>query len=389
MSKTNRTIAIIDIGSASVGGAIVELPKTNINQKKVCPIIKYSLREPITLTDQIGFKTFIKEIFEALDKILEKIKAEKSSFDECLVFLSSPFYLSQTKIIRVKKNEPFLVTKKFVDQLLAEENHKLLQNHPRLYPDLLADTTAVLENIIMQSKLNGYETSNIHNRKTNDLILAQYLSIVSKQLADKFNELIRRRLKVKKISFCSLALGVSSIVRDIGGHRNFLILDVSGELTDLIIATDGYLAENISFPHGRNFIIRGLAERLSASKETAYSELKMYKMGQLDENRKEKIKSALDDLKKDWLIGLAKALNTAMESIILPKLAFIVGDDVLAEIFADWMADQSLLEFSLANQPIEFKLLRNKELGDYCLDQSGERIDPFFQIEGLFAEKVL
>ncbi len=392
MSKVNnQLIAIIDIGSANVGGAIAELDKNSNQNKTQCANLKYTTRHPLSITDNLTFKTFIKEIFEALDRVLIDIKKEEPTIKQVVVFLASPFCLAQTKIIDLQKDQPFVVTKNLVNELMIGEAKKFMANHKQLYVDLLDDQTIVLENALMQIKLNGYETHQPYGKKSSTVVMAQHLSIMSQILTNKLKDLITQKLKLSNIIFHSTTFATFNTLRDIIQKPNFLIIDISGELTDLLVSVDGYLSSTLTFPVGRNFLIKGLAKKLNTTTEEAYSQLKLYKQGELDSQINHKLAESLESLKGEWLAGLTEALNSVMESVLLPNIAFIMGDDILAQIFAEWMADQSLMQFSLANQPLKTSLIETKDLDDHCLNHrnSNQRFDPFFQIEALFARKVL
>src|SRR3989344_3067834 len=82
----SELVVVFDIGSSSVGGALFYTDKSGV------PKIIFSIREPI-------------------------VAEEKLDVD----ILSSPWYISQTRVVTLQKDTSFLFTSKLADDLIQKE----------------------------------------------------------------------------------------------------------------------------------------------------------------------------------------------------------------------------------------------------------------------------
>ena len=94
-SKKEKTIAIFDIGSGSVGGAIANIPLSDDG----VPIIKKIARTDIKSHKVFDFDVFIKDMVSALDTTAMSLYNKKAGAPEEIVCVfSSPPSLSQRQI---------------------------------------------------------------------------------------------------------------------------------------------------------------------------------------------------------------------------------------------------------------------------------------------------
>jgi len=115
-SRESTVIAVFDIGSASVGGALISF---HAGEK---PKIIWSARESMVFQNDLNFGRFLSSMLETLEKVL--IKMQQSEMPHPRSFLcvfSSPWYASQTRVIKMKQDKEFAVSKRVVEDLVARE----------------------------------------------------------------------------------------------------------------------------------------------------------------------------------------------------------------------------------------------------------------------------
>src|ERR1035437_8456216 len=106
--KKDKIIALFDIGSGSVGGAIVRIP---IDGKGVPTILK-SVTNEIKFHKRLKAKNFMKDMISALDLTVNALYNKKVGVpDQIVCVLASPWYLSETRVIKMKREKPFIFTK--------------------------------------------------------------------------------------------------------------------------------------------------------------------------------------------------------------------------------------------------------------------------------------
>ena len=388
--KKKKTIAIFDIGSSSIGVAIATF-STDPKKTQILPVISLAKRYQLQISEKITFKSFINIIFTAFDKSAEEISRKKIKIDKVVIFLASPFYLSKTNIIK-KSGDNILVSDTLIKSLIEAKSQSMIKNQPVLYPDLIGDESYVFENNIMQIKLNDYQTNNPYGKKVKSLSVVNYSALGSKKIATKLKEVIIRRLGRLPVDFHSFTFAAFSVWQEIisSNKRNFMLLDITGEISDVTVVTDDYLVENVSFPRGRNYLIRETAKALKTNNEEALSTLKEYATGNLDEYYKKNLETVLQPIKKEWIKSLSEAFTLIMESVLLPETVYTIGDDVTARIFALWLEEKELAHFSLVNKPLVSHFIDESKWGEYCIDQSHQKTkDSFLGIETLFCQKNL
>ena len=119
--EKGKLVLVFDIGSSSVGGALFWKEKSGI------PKIVLAFREPIALDKNIDVNQFLSLTIKSLEIVANKIYMTGMGAPKMIFcVLSSPWHVSQTRIIKLKKNMPFVFTSKLADALLQKELPLLL-----------------------------------------------------------------------------------------------------------------------------------------------------------------------------------------------------------------------------------------------------------------------
>jgi len=385
-TKNNDEIIILDIGSASVAGSRVVI---STDKKKID--FKDSVRHEANFKNRISFKVFFEEIEGALKNTLIGLKKSNNRpVGKIVCFLSSPFYLSKTKTLVYTQKSPFVVNNKLINKLMAKEAEEFLVSRKKIYPEIADDENCLIESKIMAVRLNGYSVASVDSQSAVKLEIDGYLSLSSKAVTHRLTEIINQTGLGKNVIFHSFAFAGFSTLRDIDDDDDdtFVLLDISGELSDLIFSLKGVLLENLSFPIGKNYIIRKTAEVFKTVPAEARSLIKLYSNGQANAQIEEKISQALGEIKKDWNKTFRQGLSALMEVGILPELIYLVGEDNLTNIFEGWLKEDSFKDLTFGHRGIKTILVKPNMFK--ALDRPEmEKFDPFLAIEGLFLKRVL
>ena len=123
--KKEKELALVfDIGSSSVGGAVFEVEKLGV------PEIILSVREPIILEEKINIDRFLFLTIKSLETVASRVcMAGIGKPSRIFCVLSSPWYASQTRTIKLEKNAPFLFTPKLADDLIQKEMSLFREEH--------------------------------------------------------------------------------------------------------------------------------------------------------------------------------------------------------------------------------------------------------------------
>lgn len=349
-----KYFAVLDIGSASVGGAILELDFSANNKKEPARVI-FTRRRNTNFEGPISFQRF----WEATSRAIQEISAELNAKSPARLskfhcFISSPFYLSQTKIVHYCQENDFLFSQSLMEKITLAETSSFTKDNEGSNSSILNDKFEIVENKVMSVALNGYPVINPFGKKASKAVVAQFLSGGSGQIYQRLRQIIAGQTHGLPTEIHSFSFAAFSLIRDIyGRHSNFVVIDVSGELTDVIVTSEGILKENVSFPLGVNSIVRGLAKRLGSFFDETKSTLVLFEKKQLQENASQKIGRELANLKAEWIKNLKEALATALEGSILPEHVVVMGSDALGRMFLNWVREEKLEGMSLSLQSLQ------------------------------------
>ena len=246
---------ILDIGSGSVGGALVSFSE----DKK--PKILFSVRKPIIFQNDFKFERFLLSMLKATDQVLNELsKAKLGKPKQVFCILAAPWYVSQAKTVVFEDKKAFSVTPKKVDDIISHEVDKLKENFDTHYKDLTESKAEIIEVENINMKLNGYETCLPYDKKAKKFEAYLYVSMSAGQVLQALRQKVRKELGLDNVFFNSFSLAAFDTIRDMYSQKqNFIFIDVGGEMTDVSVVRNGILVETESFTRGKKFFIRTLA----------------------------------------------------------------------------------------------------------------------------------
>src|SRR3989344_5279639 len=114
--KKDELILVLDIHSASVGGALFFAGGSQI------PRIVASLREFIPVEENVTPERIFTLLLSTLKSVLDKISNKKvGTPSRIFCVFGAPWHVSQTRIIKLSKDTPFVFTEKLADELTQKE----------------------------------------------------------------------------------------------------------------------------------------------------------------------------------------------------------------------------------------------------------------------------
>ncbi|OHA99371.1 MAG: hypothetical protein A3E59_00410 [Candidatus Zambryskibacteria bacterium RIFCSPHIGHO2_12_FULL_39_47] len=388
--KEDELSILLDIGNGSINGAIVLFTKNKI------PRFIFTGEVPFSIPLQPSAPELSAEMKILLNKILDyliKNGLSKMTFakkiEKVLVTFSSPWFALKTKHINLVQQNYFLITKDFLDDIIEKEKkvfEKLLSGE-----DSPNKSFEIVEKSIVHTKINGYEMSNSLGRKTKNFDAYLCLSVVGKSTIDIVHNAILKNshIPADMVSIHTFPVVSFIVVRDIfSANSDFIIMDITGEVTDLTLVEDNVVIKSISMPSGRNFIIRQIAKKLDLSAEIAESNLHLYAEGKLDEKTKIQIQTILLDVEKEWSIYLESAIQEFSSQKNIPSTVYLTVDSDVAPIYKDFLSlvkTDSTAEFRKNMNLIHI----NKEtLSHFYETQTEVEVNEFMAILAVFYNKL-
>lgn len=382
--KKDELVLVFDIRSSSVGGALFWLQSSGI------PKIVFSIREPIVLEKKIDIDRFLSLTAKSLDIVASKIyKSGLGAPSRIFCVLSSPWHASQTRVINLKKNAPFIFTSKLADELIKKEIGLFEEEHSAEYVPAGSSIRSIeLKNI--KTTLNGYETPKPLNQKAQELEMTIFISISPEQILKKIEETVRAHFHFKDIKFSSFTLSSFAVVRDMYiNQENFLLVDIGGEVTDISMIKKNVLRGSISFPLGLNFIIRGVASALNCSLDEAQSFISLFKDEHATGSVIKKLEPVIGRLKIEWLQKFQESLANLSNDISIPATLYIAVDKNLADFFRQTIETEQFNQYTLTESKFKVIFLGAELFHDIVMFEENTVRDTFLIVDAIYINRFL
>ncbi len=383
-SKREELVAVFNVGSSSISGALFFMQASGI------PRIIFSTRQPIAFLDKINVKSFLSETVKAFNKVASQIAT--SSFgapEKIFCVFSSPWYVSQNRVIKMEKNTSFVFNTKLADFLIEKEIKLFEEEYLTKYKNSGNKVRAIeLKNT--KTVLNGYEVLNPRNQKTKNLEMTLFISICGEDILSKVEEIIFKHFHTREIKSSSFLMASFTVVRDMYVKQdNFLLVDIGGEVTDISMIKKNSLCESISYPIGRNFIIRNIASKLNCSLDEAKSVFFLYKDGHAEKNIKQKIEPIINTLKTEWLTKFQSSLSNLSNDISIPATIFITIEKEYADFFAEIIKTEQFNQYTLTESKFQIIFLNAEILHNVAIFENNTIRDTFLIIDAIYINRFL
>ncbi|MEK7568617.1 MAG: hypothetical protein AAB497_00715 [Patescibacteria group bacterium] len=381
----NEGVALlIDIGSASVGGALVKIEKGR------APHILATTREDISFQEELSSTRFVLAMNHALDRALKTVQAKIKTTGvgapaHIFCTLSSPWFILKSRHIHIAREKAFEVSERSLEEFLNEEIEKL---KGELKETLPPKDVRIIEKNIIQMKLNGYEVKNPYGREISQMELTMTVGVSSLRVIQSIERKLSNFFHTTSLHFGVFPLAAFSTIRDMfSDEKNFLFLDITGEATDVSLVNNDLLVSTMSFPYGKNFFIREISTGLHTPHEEAVSLLNMFLAGTLDGSKHNDVKNLVEYVENKWLARFEKILASFSGQGVLPRTVFFTADTDIAELFSK-IIGRAKIE-PRTSEPLDIKHLDQFLAAKFVSFESEVIRDPFIAVEALLAAKIV
>jgi hypothetical protein len=386
--KSNeRLIALFGIGSGSVGGALIHLTKDE--KGEWAPHIIAQERTFSTFQNELNFDSFFSNMQLALRSTVEKIyNQKKGAPDSIFCTMTSPWYLSDTRKINFKKAVPFTVTQKLMNEIINIELSSILRSYEEKYKDMNASPYLV-ESRVLHTTLNGYDVVNPLQMKAKSINVNLFVSIAPDVSINSIKGEISQYFHDTPVYFGSFVLLMLIIARErLVDQSSYFLIDVNAELTDVGVVTNGILVATISFPIGKNYIIRAISNNLNKSESDSRTMFSMLANGTISNEEKLKLDPIMETIKSDWSRAFKDSLDLLPQTISLSSNIFLVADSDASIWFSNLLNDKAYTQKVLNQKYFNVNVIEGQKLLDVCKVSDGP-CDQFLMIEAIALARLL
>lgn len=386
--KSHRKIYIIfNIGSDSVSYAI-----TKIRDNKT-PKILFAGSKQIAFREELNFDSFLKGASSALKEACQDLERNgflhlnfsgdrREGISNIHFFLSSPWVISKTRAIKFSKGKDFSVDEKLLKDIFLKEERKFEEENlnKKIIPE--DDSFSLIENKIVSLKINGYRIEKVLGKKAKELELFLYQSLASKKAVSEFRRVVEESFHFSgKFSFHSWGYSAFNAMFAVFGLSDFMLIDITGEITDIIIAKDSVLKETISVPYAKNSIIKSLSNKMETNNEEITSRLRMLAGGKASDIEKIKVDTFIGQIGVKWVEEMKKILLDIPEEFSLKDKFFLISDKELAPYFKKFLKDQIFPSLNLEKvEPLDV----DSDFFKKSVDTPVGQTDPFLLMESIY-----
>ncbi len=359
--KTTSTSIIAYVGNGVVKGSLV------LHEKGNKPIILSARKSDLKYNPERDRAQLEALILAEFETILKAIKTEDfpklhnvkcSKPDTALVVMSSPWYLSETKTIKMQEATPFLVTEKLINKATA--------NIVKAYTGE-KDNVTVLEQNFLSVVVNGYNVIDPIGKKVKDIDINVFTSYARTESVKKIENIISSNFHLNNIHIHSQSLVSFSAIGDLYPNiKDYTVIDVTSALTEVLIIKENILRDTGSFPYGKYFVMENMAKIMGCAEDMAESLIEAYLNNKLDEVTKQKVAEVLKMIEKEWLNGFSTVLKQITSNGLLPKDFYLFAQSDVAKIFKQFVENEEYNQFALTEGKFEVKIIEVADMFPFC-----------------------
>jgi hypothetical protein len=377
--KKDDIVVIFDIGSGSVGGAIARIP-SNPNQ---IPTIIKSVRADVISREELDFKIFTEDMLDALNstaKMLYDSKIGAPSKIHCV--LASPWYLSETRVVKLARPHSFPFTQKIADEMLEKEIASLKESYDKKYGSIKT-VPQVIEHNVMGVSLNGYLIDDPIGKRSRSVEMHMAISLSPKSILDKIEKTISNTFHHIPVTFSSFVMSSYLAVREkYVTPDSYLLLDVGGEITDVAIITKGILKASLSFPFGKKTFFKYMCTKLEIETRDAEELFSLYSAGTLSDRKLKKIEPLFQSIENSWGEAFRACIGTLPHTLRLPSTIFLTADADIRGWFMNVVKNEPFIQSMVADHKCTVITLEGPEFLTMCSVRDGT-CDPFLMVEAI------
>ena len=387
-SKKNLPILVIDIGGGCVGAAIAST--------EAKPIIRFITRSSMSSRPGLAGDEMVNHTLKALEHVLHEIdrvrlrdRIHMGSFDNIFCIVGSPWYFCKTSTIHVE-NEKAIPYKKFLEEDLLVEEEKIYEKAIKEDAALtqFKDHLEFADRAIINTRLDGYETESPELHSARSFDIGFYMSLLSRDIKEKFSGIIEKYYH-KTPRYYSLPLVAFSVLRDIDPRESdYLFVDVSAEVTDITIIKEGSIFGTVSFPLGRNSLIKKISETLNVPENVALSFAKLYDEGKIEPSLVLKMGKVIETVEFDWRSDLHSALMQFSKEIFIPRKTYLSAEKEFASFFEAFARHERIGQVDPADETLEVIALTNEKFAAHVSFYGEQFADPLLAMESIFVTKM-
>jgi len=380
---------IFDIRDASISLAAVRFIKDKKPEIVLCQ--NFSLKSIDSKDNKKYLELMIKTLDQAILSVRQSLVkiGSKEMIEKYYFFIGSPWSISQAKTIKIIKDKPFEITNKVLSQILVGEESEIEKN---IEYNTSEKNLKIMEEKIIQSKLNGYKVEDIYRKKTLNLAVELFVTFIPSEIKDKIclnlNEKIGKNAQKQNHS---CILSSYSYLRDLYSDKNdFIYADIGKLITDIYVVRDDIIFAIASIPYGEENIMQVSLNRTKLPKDVFLSNISIAEDKNfdlpVDNNSAESLRLGLNF----WKNKFKETLTKICSEMNIPNNLFIIPNSNIANVLIkDLSEDAKNGKLEVHGTQIDVLTITENIINSFIVNSKVFVNEPYVKMDTIFVSKLL
>lgn len=365
--RERSSVALFDIGSGSVGGALAYAEKG----KPVA--LCYAVRTPLGKgTD--GIEGMVRALTQTGDRLVRegapvlRAASGSGSIDRILVNIGSPWQETGIRNISRAPKKPFTFSKGIEEEMLAQEG--------------LPDTGKTAEQIVVATLLNGYLTREPYGKRANRVELVELSSSLDQEATSAVEGALRPLFHTRAFTYTSFPQASFDVLCRMYPHEpEFLVLSVTGAATEVVSVKRGHLRDVGTLKLGTDSLVAAVE---AASRQAHASGPRTETpAGYIRPERNAKFGEEAQKAEAEWRQSLETLMREFAIRHALPRTVFLFAENEARGFLSQTLHDPSLRALWLSDEPITVVPLLPKHFSGHVKTVSADGGDAMLALLAL------
>ncbi|OGG49848.1 hypothetical protein A2763_01495 [Candidatus Kaiserbacteria bacterium RIFCSPHIGHO2_01_FULL_54_36] len=360
--KHEKVIAVADIGSGSA--AVALLARGDDNRMRILGaerrVLPYEERASEATVAGIG-----KQLVEAGQHVLERHKTKNGALPSAVyAVIRAPWARSKTVRTRSKFEQETRITGDMIGGLA----------HQGLGEDTELDHNNILEASVIRVELNGYPTNQPEGKAAYDLSVAALISDCDPGMRSTLTSSLSQLFGAPTPLMRSGTHALLSVLRGRPGEpRNYLIVDMASEGTNLIVMRDGITADHAFIAEGKHSILKRITG--SGMPEDTLSKLRMIARGDCNDPTCASISEAMGKAEPELVRVFGETMGKLVTRERLPNDLILATHGDLIPWLSTFFTRIDFTQFTTTTQPFQVDALEPADFAHWALPEAGVDVD--------------
>lgn len=368
-STVSKHLIIISIETGRVALSILELKPDQT--ASIVYIARYLMSFDETPTATELSRKVLDMVERSVTEVGKGDSAKLLNRAQILILLGSPWHVSWANRVEVNKEKPFKVTSKIIEEVV---NDSFGSTHSGF---------AIISRHIMGYKMNGYSMGSPLGKLTQSLDMHAYVESVPEVVLSSLKTIVRKHLPHLPMQFTTAIFSAVEAIKQSSTNKDFILILPEYDISDVVLVRGGMIESSASLPWGAASMARELFGKGSSGIEEAFTKSTRFLAGQLESGELLKAAKLAQGIRARLISDLRNILWKMNESLLLPNVCVVVGDNLAAHFIAKWLEEEDYSKETFMLEEFKISQVSGRDIApSLAIDTGSHSKIPFSTISG-------